>query len=126
MITIYIFAIILALINFVYIYLVKFDSLSEETLVLYTPAWFLLFIFGIYGLLSSKLMKQVDEGKYQNLREALIHSSKSFGIFGPLLQIIFFPFIFFNLKNTFLLVILGTLIWAVILVLFFQFVFPEL
>ena len=126
MIGIYITAIVLALINFIYIYLFKFDSLSEEKLVLYTPAWLLLFIFGIYGLLSSKLMKQVNEGKYQNTREALVQSSKSFGIFGPLGQIFFFPLIFLNLKNTFLLVIVSTLIWAAMLVLFFLFIFPEL
>lgn len=85
---IYITAIVLALINFLYIYIFKFDSLSEEKLVLYTPAWLLLFIFGIYGLLTSKLMKQVNEGKYQNTREALVqvvnpleysvHSARSF------------------------------------------------
>ena len=126
MIRIYITAIVLALINFIYIYIFKFDSLSEEKLVLYTPVWLLLFIFGIYGLQSSKLMKQVNEGKYQNTREALVQSSKSFGIFGPLRQIFFFPLIFLNLKNTFLLAIVSTLIWAAILVLFFQFIFPEL
>ena len=123
---IYITAIVLALINFIYIYIFNFDSLSEEKLVLYTPVWLLLFIFGIYGLLSSKLMKQVNEGKYQNTREALVQSSKSFGIFGPLRQIFFFPLIFLNLKNTFQLAIVSTLIWAAILVLFFQFIFPEL
>jgi len=126
MIGIYITAIVLALINFIYIYIFKFDSLSEEKLVLYTPVWLLLFIFGIYGLLSSKLMKLVNEGKYQNTREALVHSSKSFGIFGPLRQIFFFPLIFLNLKNTFQLAIVSTLIWAAILVLFFKFIFPEL
>ena len=126
MIRIYITAIVLALINFIYIYIFKFDSLSEEKLVLYTPVWLLLFIFGIYGLQSSKLMKQVNEGKYQNMREALVQSSKSFGIFGPLRQIFFFPLIFLNLKNTFQLAIVSTLIWAAILVLFFQFIFPEL
>ena len=126
MIGIYITAIVLALINFIYIYIFKFDSLSEEKLVLYTPVWLLLFIFGIYGLLSSKLMKLVNEGKYQNTREALVQSSKSFGIFGPLRQIFFFPLIFLNLKNTFLIAIVSTLIWAAILVLFFQFIFPEL
>ena len=93
MIRIYITAIVLALINFIYIYIFKFDSLSEEKLVLYTPVWLLLFIFGIYGLQSSKLMKQVNEGKYQNMREALVQSSKSFGIFGPLRQIFFFPYL---------------------------------
>ena len=123
---IYITAIVLALINFIYIYIFNFDSLSEEKLVLYTPIWLLLFIFGIYGLQSSKLMKQVNEGKYQNTREALVQSSKSFGIFGPLRQIFFFPLIFLNLKNTFQLAIVSTLIWAAILVLFFQFIFPEL
>ena len=125
MIRTYITAIVLALINFIYIYIVKFDSLSEEKLISYTPVWLLLFIFGIYGLLSTKLIKQVNEGKYQNTREALVQSSKSFGIFGPFRQIFFFPLIFLNLKNTFQLAIVSTLIWAVVLVLFFQFVFPK-
>ena len=125
MIRTYITAIVLALINFIYIYFVKFDSLSEEKLILYAPVWSLLFIFGIYGLLSTKLIKQVNEGKYQNTREALVQSSKSFGIFGPFRQILFFPLIFLNLKNTFQLAIVSTMIWAVILVLFFQFIFPK-
>ncbi|MGD8769922.1 MAG: hypothetical protein PVJ06_07740 [Desulfobacterales bacterium] len=123
---IYTTAIVLALTTFIYIYIFKFDSLSEEKLVLYTPVWLLLFIFGSYGLLSSKLMKQVKEGKYQNTREALVQSSKSFGIFGPLRQILFFPLFFLNLKNTFLLAMVSTLIWAAVMVLFFQFIFPEL
>ena len=126
MIGIYITAIVLALINFTYIYIFRFDSLSEEKLVLYTPVWLLLFIFGIYGLLSNKLLKQVNEGKYKNTREALVQSSKAFGIFGPLRQIFFFPLIFLNFKNTFQLAIVSTLIWAGILVLFFKFIFPEL
>lgn len=126
MIGIYITAIILALIDFIYIYILKFDSLSEEKLVFFTPIWLLLFIFGTYGLLSSKLMSLVNEGKHQNTREALVQSSKSFGIFDPLLQIFFFPLIFLNLKNPFQLAIISTLMWAAMLVLFFKFIFPEL
>lgn len=123
---IYITAIVLAIIDFIYIYAFLFDDLSEDQLVLYTPLWFLIFIFGIYGLVSNKLKKQVDQGKYQNMREALIHSSKSFGIFGPLRQLLFFPLIFLNLKNTFLLAIVSAMIWAGLLLLFFQFIFPML
>ena len=123
---IYISAIILAVINFIYIYAFHFDDLSEDQLVLYTPLWFLLFIFGIYGLVSIKLKKQVDKGKYQNTREALVHSSKSYGIFGPFCQLFFFPLIFLNLKNIFLLSIISVLIWTGLLFLFFQFIFPEL
>ena len=123
---IYITAIVLAIIDFIYIYAFRFDDLSEDQLVLYSPLWFLFFIFGIYGLVASNLKKQVDEGKYQDLREALVHSSESYGIFGPLRQLFFFPLIFLNLKNTFFLAIISALIWAGLLFLFFQFIFSML
>ncbi len=123
---IYIATLVLGLINFVYIYVFKFDSLTEDQLVLYTPIWLLLFIFGAYGIFSCKLMREVKEGHYQNMRAALVESSKSFGIFGPLRQIFFFPLIFLNVKNVFFLALVSTLIWAVLLVLFLQFIFPEL
>lgn len=123
---IYITAIVLAVIDFIYVYAFHFDDFSEEQLVLYSPLWFLFFIFGIYGWVASYLKKQVDEGKYQDLREALVHSSESYGIFGPLRQLFFFPLIFINLKNTFLLTVISTLIWAGLLALFFLFIFPRM
>ena len=123
---IYILAIILAIINFIYIYGFHFDDLSEDQLVLYSPLWFLLFIFGIYGLVSIELKKKVDKGEYKNIREALVHTSKSYGIFRPFCQLFFFPLIFLNLKNIFLLSITSVLAWSGLLFLFFLFIFPEL
>jgi len=122
----YITAIILALVNFIYIYGYKFNSLSEEQLVFFTPLWLLLFIFGTHGLVANTLIQQVDEGKYRNTREALVQSSKSFGIFGPLRQLFFFPLIILNQKNALLLAVFSALIWGALLVLFFQFIFPVL
>lgn len=122
----YITAIIISLVNFIYIYGYKFDSLSEEELVLYSPLWLLLFIFGTHGLVAAKLVQKIDAGKYQNMREALVQSSKAYGIFGPLRQLFFFPLIVVNIKSAILLAVLSTLIWGALLVLFFQFVFPEL
>lgn len=122
----YISTIILAVINFIYIYGFHFDELSEDQLVLYTPLWFLPFIFGIYGFVSFKLKEKVDKGEYKSIREALVQSSKSYGIFGPVCQLFFFPFIFLDLKNIFLLSIISVLIWTGLLFVFFQFIFPEL
>lgn len=123
---IYISAIIIAVINFIYIYAFHFDDLSEEQLVQYTPFWFLFFIFGIYGFVLSKLKKKVDKGEYKNTGEALVHISKSYGIFGPVCQLLFFPLIFLDFKNIFLLSIFCVLIWTGLLFLFFKFIFPEL
>lgn len=124
--SVYITAIVLAVINFIYIYVFRFDDLTEEQLVLNSPLWVLLFIFGIYGTTISKLQKQINEGKYQTLREALVYSSESFGIFGPLRQLFFFPLFFLTLKSLFLTAFVSALIWAGLLVLFFQFIFPKL
>jgi predicted MFS family arabinose efflux permease len=126
MVNVYITAIILSLINFIYIYAYKFDSLSEEKLITLSPVWLLLFIFGTHGFIATKLMEKVNQKKFKNMREALVGSSRSYGIFGPFRQIFFFPIILFNIKNCFLLAVLSMLIWAGLLVLFFQFIFPEL
>jgi len=85
-----------------------------------------LILIGTHELVASKLIQRIDEGKYRSIREALVRSSQSFGIFGPLRQLFFFPLTILNLKNAILLAAVSTLIWGALLVLFFQFVFPEL
>ena len=123
---IYVTAILLAVSNFIYIYSFRFDDFSEEQLIYYSPLWFLLLIFGIYGLTVSKMQQQVDEKQYQNIRQALVDSSPSFGIFGPLRQLFFFPLFFLFFESVFVTALVSTLIWAGLLGLFFLLIFPEL
>lgn len=123
----YILSIVFSVVLFVYIYAFRFDALSETQLVFYAPIWFFFLVFGIYGCVATTLSRQVENGQYKSIREAFIENSKSFGIFGILGQLLFFPMIILNFKtNVMALTITSALIWLGGLVLFFQFVFPVL
>ena len=123
---IYPLCIVIALANFVYIYGFRFDDMSEEHLVLYTPLWFLVFIFGIYGIVTEKLIELVKERKTENLRGALLQSCKSFGILGVFGQLIFFPLFFMSGDNKLKISAISALIWGLLLFIFFKVIFPEL
>lgn len=122
----YLFGLIIGLGLFIFTYALNFDSLSEEELVRQSYYWLLPFLFGLFGLFLNGLNKKVDQGEYGTVRQALVGSSKSYGLFGPLIQVIFFPVIFINIRNTPAMAVLGALIWGFLLFLFNLFVFPQL
>lgn len=107
----------------IYVYGIAFDSFSETVLVQITPLWFFLLIFGIYGFVAEKINKNMREGKAGSLPQAASAVINSIPLLGPLFM---FPLYFVRGKNSLLVALLGSLIWGVLLFVFFQFVFPQL
>ena len=60
---VYLTALIVGLVFAVSVYLVFFDSLSEEDLIAITPFWAFPIAFGFYGYVSQRLIRYLDEGK---------------------------------------------------------------
>lgn len=115
--------IIAALAIVVYVYGIAFDSFSETVLVQVTPLWFFLLIFGIYGFVAEKINKNMREGKSDSLPKAASTVINSIPLVGPIFM---FPLYFVRGKNSVVVALLGSLIWGVLLFIFFQFVFPQL
>lgn len=106
-----------------YIYLVAFDSLSEDTLVSLTSVWVFPLVFGIYGFLAEKFLKWIEAGKVDNLRMATLLWARMTGLVGVVLLL---PFLFTKSKNPLLVAVVGSLFWALLLFIFFEAIFPML
>ncbi len=110
----------------IYIYVYAFDSFSEEELINLSLLWFVFINFGLNGLAAENLLKRVQSGDSPDLKSALISSSKSYGIFGTLGQIIFSPFLIIRNGGSLHIAIYSTIAWMVLFVLFLKCVFPML
>jgi len=113
-----------------YIYGVAFDRLSETTLVRLTPLWFFLIVFGIYGYVAEKLLAAVYAGESADVPAALgkwlrqtISRHPLFGIFAAVLL---FPFLLIKAKSSLPVAFIGSMLWGILLLLFFVFAFPAL
>jgi hypothetical protein len=120
----------LGIIIMLYIYLIAFDDFSETQLVTITPLWFFFITFGIYGYFAEYLMKQVIDGKGVNLKEAY---KKWVGkylryhfIIGIILIVVLAPFSLIRTRNSLLIAFAGSLMWGILLLIFFQAIFPSL
>ena len=59
---IYLLSLVGSVVAAILIYFVFFDSFSETVLVQMTAFWFLPLIFGLYGLVATKIFKKGDDG----------------------------------------------------------------
>ena len=111
-----------------YIYLVAFDSLSETTLVRITPVWFFPIVFGYYGFVAQRMAQKLPESKFDRVANLLFSIIKETqGGVGKLFGLIIHaPFIVIKSKSPMLVAFGGAAIWAVVLVIFFNFIFPRL
>ncbi len=114
----------------VYVYGFAFDDFSETQLVSITPLWFFFIIFGGYGYFAEFLMKRVIDGQGKNLSAAYKKWTAKFLsrhlFIGGILAILLSPFAFINTRNSLLIAFLGSVIWGILLLIFFQGIFPAL
>ena len=114
----------------VFIFGLAFDRLSETTLVRLTPIWFFLIVFGIYGYVAEKLLASVYSGESASVPAALgkwlKQTISQHPLFGLLAALLLFPFLLTKARSSLLAALLGSLVWGVLLLIFFEFVFPAL
>ena len=113
-----------------YIYLFAFDDFSEDQLVGITPLWFFFIIFGLYGYFAEFLMNRVIVGKGKSISDAYIKWTGEFvkrHLFtGMVLMLILSPFSFIKTRNSLLIAFTGSIIWGILLLIFFKGIFPAL
>jgi len=112
------------------IYLFAFNNLSETQLVGFTPLWFFLIIFGLYGYFAEFLMNRIIDGKGKNIPDAynkwVAEFVKRHLFIGLVLALILSPFSFIKTRNSLLVAFTGSVIWGILLLIFFMGIFPAL
>jgi len=126
--SIYFTSIIIGIVIAAYIYLINFDNFSEEMLMLITPLWFFPIIFGYYGFVSQRMAAKLEKSHFENVADLLFSIiQESSGTAGKLISLfVHAPFIIIKSKKPVLVALGGSIIWAVLLVVFFAFIFPTL
>lgn len=107
----------------VYIYGVAFDEMSETALVRITPLWFFPLVFGLYGLLAEKALCMVAEGRATDLSSAVQTWVRALGLIG---LVIAAPFAFLRSGRPMRVAASAAALWALLLIVFFEGVFPNL
>ncbi len=119
----YLMSLIAGVIAVTSIYLVFFDSLSEEELVTITPFWAFPIAFGFYGYVSQRLIRYLDEGKARSVYEAarfVVDHAGTWSIL-PLL-----PFLALRWRSSLLVTLVASAVLAGFLWVFFSLIFPAL
>ena len=119
----YRFAIIIGITGAAYIYGVAFNELSEEQLVQLTAFWLLPIVFGIYGFVAEKLLRLKEQDDELTIARAALIWTNALPFVGIVLLL---PFLIIRGKNAITIAFLATLLWALLLVVFFLVLFPLL
>jgi ribosomal protein L40E len=111
-----------------YIYLIAFDEFSETRLVQITPVWFFPIVFGYYGFVAQRMAAKLPESGFDRVANLLFSIIKETqGSVGKLFGLVVHaPFIIVKSKRPILVAFGGAAIWAVMLFVFFTFIFPKL
>lgn len=111
-----------------YIYLINFDNFSETVLIRITPLWFFPIVFGYYGFVSLRMAANLEKSNLENVADLLFSVIKeSSGTVGKLISFfVHAPFIIIKSKKPILVALGGSIIWAILLVIFFEAIFPTL
>jgi hypothetical protein len=111
-----------------YVYLINFDNFSETVLIRITPLWFFPIVFGYYGFVSLRMAGQLEKSNLENVADLLLSVIKeSAGTVGKLASLfVHAPFIIIKSKKPILVALGGSIIWAILLVIFFEAIFPTL
>jgi hypothetical protein len=108
--------------------LIAFDEFSETRLVQITPVWFFPIVFGYYGFVAQRMAAKLPESGFDrvaNLLFSIIQETQ--GSVGKLFGLVVHaPFIIVKSKRPMLVAFGGAAIWAVMLFVFFTFIFPKL
>ncbi|GIF43484.1 hypothetical protein [Actinoplanes xinjiangensis] len=109
------------------IYTVLFDSLSETELVRLSPFWLFPAVFGYYGLVAQRMEAQLQESHLDTVSDQLLSVIRETGVLGQVLAfLIHAPFLLVKSRQPWVTALVGSLIWAIALALFFSLVFPSL
>ena len=111
-----------------YIYLFNFDSYSETTLVRLTPFWFIPIVFGYYGLVSQRMSAKIRGTSYNTIADLLLAEilTSTNPLTKPLSLLVHAPFIAVKSRNPLIVVFGASMIWLVLLLVFFEAIFPML
>lgn len=127
---IYPFLILAGILVVLYVYGIAFDDFSETQLITITPLWFFLIIFGTYGYFSEKLLTLAvargDDSISTSYRKWMAQFAKNHLFLTLILSVLLFPFNFLKFKNSLLIATIASLIWGILLLIFFQGIFPSL
>ena len=121
---VYNFSIVIAVALIGYIYGYAFDDFSETELLQATLFWYLPLVFGIYGRTATKIKQSMDRGV--SLQKQLAKASlivRFTGLFG---LVFFFPFFFVSKGSALKVAVVGTVVWLVLLEIFFVGIWPSL
>ncbi len=114
----------------IWVYGVSFDDLSETALINLTPVWYFALIFGLYGYKAERLMTMVVNGEAEDFRDAYKKWIRELSEISPLVSfsaaLFFFPFPIFNRMSPLLTATSGAVIWGILLLVFFNGIFPKL
>lgn len=119
----YVLAIAVGILGALYVYGVVFDDLSEEELIQLSALWLLPIVFGTYGFIAEKLLQLIDEGDELTIARAALIWNNAVPIIGAILIL---PFLFIKSRNPFVIALLATVFWILLLAGFFAVIFPLL
>ena len=120
----YNFSIVIAVTLIGYIYGYAFDDCSETELLQATLFWYLPLVFGIYGRTATKIKQSMDRGV--SLQKQLAKASLIVRFTGLLGVVFFFPFFFVWKGSSLKVAVVGTVVWLVLLEIFFVGIWPSL
>jgi len=108
--------------------LIAFDEFSETRLVQITPVWFFPIVFGYYVFVAQRMAAILPESGFDRVANLLFSIIKETqGSVGKLFGLVVHaPFIIVKSKRPMLVAFGGAAIWAVMLFVFFTFIFPKL
>jgi hypothetical protein len=112
-----------------YIYLLNFNELSETTLVQLTPVWFFFIVLGYYGLVAERMLVRKEQTRSEAVADTLFEMIKATapGPVGKLFAaFIHLPFAVVKSKKSWVVALVGALVWAVALFIFFSVIWPQL
>jgi hypothetical protein len=95
----------------------------ESELVTVTPLWLFPTVFGLYGLVSQRLLRRAVAGSAAPLGEA---ARMSIGVAGPWAAVMLFPLLVLKWRSSLLVSLAAAVFWAVLLWIFFAGIFPNL
>ncbi|GIE30460.1 hypothetical protein Ait01nite_035050 [Actinoplanes italicus] len=109
------------------IYTVLFDSLSETVLVRISPLWIFPIVFGYYGLVAQRMQARLQETHLDTVSDQLLDVIKESHWLGRVFAFLLYaPFLLVKSRQPWVTALVGSLIWAIALALFFSVIFPTL
>ncbi len=112
-----------------YIYLIRFDDLSETLLIQLTPLWFFFIVLGYYGLVAERMLVAKDKSQGELVADSLFEMVKAAapGSVGKLFStIVYLPFLLVRSHRSWVVATVGAAVWALVLWVFFTLIFPSL